>query len=99
MGYILVLSYNYEAELIIRSPANWVWSNLPELQRKYTVAHLDSRRRIPADHVLLQIKYTFLVAIFLFELGSLICGIAPNSATLIGGRWANTGLYFDVNHL
>ncbi|KAF3187666.1 hypothetical protein TWF788_001884 [Orbilia oligospora] len=32
------------------------------------------------------IKGTFLVAIFLFELGSLICGIAPNSTSLIIGR-------------
>jgi len=32
------------------------------------------------------IKGTFLVAIGLFELGSLICGIAPNSTALIVGR-------------
>ncbi|KAK6343117.1 hypothetical protein TWF718_008490 [Orbilia javanica] len=32
------------------------------------------------------IKGTFLVAIFLFEVGSLICGIAPNSTSLIIGR-------------
>ncbi|KAF3223190.1 hypothetical protein TWF191_006472 [Orbilia oligospora] len=32
------------------------------------------------------IKGTFLTAIGFFELGSLICGVAPNSATLIVGR-------------
>lgn len=32
------------------------------------------------------IKYVFLIAIFLFEVGSLICGVAQNSLTLIVGR-------------
>ena len=32
------------------------------------------------------IKYCFLGAIGMFELGSLICGVAPNSVTLIVGR-------------
>jgi MFS family permease len=32
------------------------------------------------------IKYTFLVCVLLFELGSLVCGVAPNSAALIVGR-------------
>ncbi|KAF7547528.1 hypothetical protein G7Z17_g7681 [Cylindrodendrum hubeiense] len=32
------------------------------------------------------IKYTFLVAITIFELGSLICGLAPTSTVLIVGR-------------
>ncbi|RSL79744.1 hypothetical protein CEP51_007119 [Fusarium floridanum] len=32
------------------------------------------------------IKWTFLVAIAIFEVGSFICGIAPNSVTLIVGR-------------
>ncbi|KAI4121310.1 MAG: hypothetical protein LQ338_006441 [Usnochroma carphineum] len=32
------------------------------------------------------LKISFLVSIFIFELGSLICGIAPNSTTLIVGR-------------
>jgi MFS family permease len=32
------------------------------------------------------LKITFLVSIFIFELGSLICGVAPNSTTLIVGR-------------
>ena len=32
------------------------------------------------------VKWTFLFAMFLFELGSLICGVAPNSPTLIIGR-------------
>ena len=36
--------------------------------------------------MLLQIKWTFLSAIGLFELGSLICGTAPNSIALILGR-------------
>ncbi|KAF2276866.1 efflux pump protein [Westerdykella ornata] len=31
-------------------------------------------------------KYTFLVFLFIFELGSLICGVAPTSAALIIGR-------------
>ncbi|KAK4096469.1 MFS general substrate transporter [Parathielavia hyrcaniae] len=32
------------------------------------------------------IKYVYLIAIFLFEVGSLICGVAQNSVTLIMGR-------------
>lgn len=32
------------------------------------------------------LKTTFLLAIFIFELGSLICGVAPSSAALIVGR-------------
>ncbi|KUI52738.1 Putative HC-toxin efflux carrier TOXA [Cytospora mali] len=32
------------------------------------------------------LKISFLLAIFTFELGSLICGVAPNSTTLIVGR-------------
>lgn len=32
------------------------------------------------------LKISFLLAIFIFELGSLICGVAPNSLTLIVGR-------------
>ncbi|OBT38623.1 hypothetical protein VE00_10793 [Pseudogymnoascus sp. WSF 3629] len=32
------------------------------------------------------IKQTFLLALFIFELGSLICGVAPNSTALILGR-------------
>ena len=32
------------------------------------------------------LKSTFLVAIGIFELGSLLCGVAPNSITLIVGR-------------
>lgn len=32
------------------------------------------------------IKYCFLGAVALFEAGSLICGVAPNSETLIVGR-------------
>ncbi|KXX76653.1 putative HC-toxin efflux carrier TOXA [Madurella mycetomatis] len=32
------------------------------------------------------LKISFLIAIFIFELGSLICGVAPNSTSLIVGR-------------
>ena len=32
------------------------------------------------------LKLTFLIAIFIFELGSLICGVAPNSLAFIIGR-------------
>ncbi|TAQ90885.1 hypothetical protein B7494_g813 [Chlorociboria aeruginascens] len=32
------------------------------------------------------LKTTFLITIFVFELGSLICGVAPNSTALIVGR-------------
>jgi MFS family permease len=37
------------------------------------------------------LKATFLSALFIFELGSLICGVAPSSTALIVGR-AITGL-------
>jgi MFS transporter, DHA2 family, glioxin efflux transporter len=33
----------------------------------------------------LDVKWTFLVNLFIFELGSLICGLAPNSVALIVG--------------
>lgn len=32
------------------------------------------------------IKWVYLIAIFIFELGSLVCGVAPNSIALICGR-------------
>jgi MFS family permease len=32
------------------------------------------------------LKFTFLMAVLVFELGSLVCGVAPNSTTLIFGR-------------
>ena len=32
------------------------------------------------------IKWVYLIALFIFELGSLICGVAPNSIALIIGR-------------
>src|ERR1700750_780663 len=32
------------------------------------------------------IKWVFLAAIFIFEIGSLLCGVAPNSTALIIGR-------------
>lgn len=34
-------------------------------------------------YTLFPVKWVFLAALFLFELGSLICGVAPNSTTLI----------------
>lgn len=43
------------------------------------------------------VKRVYLTALFLFELGSLICGVAPNSTTLIVGRafagLGNAGLF------
>jgi hypothetical protein len=38
------------------------------------------------DFSLGQIKYSYLTAIFIFEVGSLICGVAPSSKALIVGR-------------
>lgn len=35
---------------------------------------------------ILNIKWTFLASLFIFELGSLICGVAPTSTALIVGR-------------
>ena len=35
---------------------------------------------------MLRVKWTFLSGLFIFELGSLICGLAPNSKVLITGR-------------
>lgn len=32
------------------------------------------------------VKWVFLVALFIFELGSLVCGVAPSSTALIVGR-------------
>jgi MFS family permease len=32
------------------------------------------------------LKTTYLVSVFIFELGSLICGVSPNSTALIVGR-------------
>ncbi|KAJ4367186.1 hypothetical protein N0V83_007716 [Neocucurbitaria cava] len=32
------------------------------------------------------LKWSFLVSMFIFEIGSLICGVAPNSKTLVVGR-------------
>lgn len=37
-------------------------------------------------YTFLSIKRVFVTAICTFELGSLICGVAPNSASLIAGR-------------
>ena len=41
-------------------------------------------------------KWSFLCALGIFELGSLICGIAPNSVALIIGRaiagWGSAGI-------
>ena len=45
---------------------------------------------------LFNIKWSFLCALGIFELGSLICGIAPNSVALIIGRaiagWGSAGI-------
>lgn len=35
---------------------------------------------------MLNVKWTFLSGIFIFEVGSLICGVAPSSKVLIAGR-------------
>ena len=32
------------------------------------------------------IKWVYIIALFIFEVGSLICGVAPNSTALIIGR-------------
>ncbi|KAI7974928.1 hypothetical protein EIK77_001681 [Talaromyces pinophilus] len=37
-------------------------------------------------YVVFNIKWIFMLSLFLFELGSLICGVAPNSIALIIGR-------------
>ncbi|KAI8945529.1 MFS general substrate transporter [Xylaria longipes] len=37
-------------------------------------------------YTFLSLKYVYLTAIFIFEIGSLICGVAQNSVTLIIGR-------------
>lgn len=36
--------------------------------------------------MLFDVKKAYLIAMFLFELGSLVCGVAPNSMALIVGR-------------
>ena len=36
--------------------------------------------------MLFNMKWTYLLSLALFELGSLICGVAPDSITLIIGR-------------
>jgi len=35
---------------------------------------------------LFNVKWSFMTALGVFELGSLLCGVAPNSITLIAGR-------------
>lgn len=46
--------------------------------------------------IMFNIKWSFLCALGIFELGSLICGVAPNSVTLIVGRaiagWGSAGI-------
>ncbi|EEH33074.1 MFS transporter [Paracoccidioides lutzii Pb01] len=37
-------------------------------------------------YTLYSIKWTYITALFIFELGSLICAVAPNSTSLIAGR-------------
>lgn len=45
---------------------------------------------------LFSIKWSFIVAMLIFELGSLICAVAPNSVALIIGRaiagWGSAGI-------
>ncbi|KAE9372777.1 MFS general substrate transporter [Stipitochalara longipes BDJ] len=41
---------------------------------------------IPPLYFLQHIKWVYLLSIFIFEIGSLICGVAPNSTALIIGR-------------
>lgn len=36
--------------------------------------------------MLFNMKWSYLTSLFMFELGSLICGLAPNSIALIIGR-------------
>ncbi|KAF5013306.1 hypothetical protein FDECE_685 [Fusarium decemcellulare] len=53
------------------------------------------------------IKYTLLIAISIFEVGSLICGVAPNSNALIAGRaiqgvgcaGTTAGAYIIIGHV
>ncbi|KAK8066619.1 hypothetical protein PG997_013366 [Apiospora hydei] len=42
--------------------------------------------KITDEFKTIQSKWAFLLAIFLFEVGSLICAVAPTSAVLIAGR-------------
>lgn len=37
-------------------------------------------------YTMISVKTLFLVALFLFELGSLICGVSPSSTALVVGR-------------
>ncbi|GKT74818.1 major facilitator superfamily transporter [Colletotrichum tofieldiae] len=37
--------------------------------------------------MLFSVKWSYMVAMFMFLVGSLVCGVAPNSATLITWRW------------
>jgi MFS family permease len=41
--------------------------------------------------ILFNMKWSYLAALGMFELGSLICGVAPNSVTLIIGAIAGLG--------
>lgn len=47
-------------------------------------------------YTLFNVKWTFLHSVGLFELGSLICALAPNSTALIIGRaiagWGSAGI-------
>ncbi|KAK3986898.1 major facilitator superfamily domain-containing protein [Cladorrhinum sp. PSN332] len=46
--------------------------------------------------MLYSVKKAYLIGLFIFELGSLMCGVAPNSMTLIVGRaiagWGSAGI-------
>jgi MFS family permease len=47
-------------------------------------------------YTLFDVKWTFLHSIAIFELGSLVCAVAPNSTALIIGRaiagWGSAGI-------
>lgn len=49
---------------------------------------------------LLRVKHVFLMSLIVFEVGSLICAVAPNSAVLIVGRviagFGGSGVYSGV---
>lgn len=59
-----------------------------ELSRELTCTSICTAFQLPFGKVysLFSPKWTFLVALFVFELGSLICAISPTSVALIVGR-------------
>ncbi|KAK7032996.1 major facilitator superfamily transporter [Favolaschia claudopus] len=53
---------------------------------RYLMANAATRLLYGKLYTVLDIKLVFIAAIMIFEVGSAICGAAPNSATLIVGR-------------